>query len=100
MTTDKSPDPSTVSAVVDDGSKTDSDFEIIVTGGGFGFPPGLVDHLSKRGRVIVIDDRHMLSDCSKAMLQAMAPAGMIEDRYAIRASKGKKSRWNRDNRWR
>lgn len=73
---------------------------VVVVCGGSGLPPGLVDHLSRKGRVLVVDGRHMLQDSGNALLQAMAPVGLFEDGYAIRSGKGKKSRWNRENRWR
>ena len=73
---------------------------VVVVGNGDTLPSGLVEKLSERGRVIVIDGRHLLQDSGLALLQAMAPVGFVEDCYAIRSGKGKKSRWNRENRWR
>lgn len=73
---------------------------IVVVGSGSDLPSGLVDRLARHGRVLVIDGRHMLHDSGDALLRAMAPVGLVEDCYAIRSGKGKKSRWNRENRWR
>lgn len=72
---------------------------VVVVCGGSGLPPGLVDHLSRKGRVLVVDGRHMLQDSGNALLQTMGPVGIAQDCYAIRSGKGKKSRWNRENRW-
>lgn len=73
---------------------------VVVVCGGSGLPPGLVDHLSRKGRVLVVDGRHMLQDSGNALLQAMGPVCIAQDCFSIRSGKGKKSRWNRENRWR
>lgn len=72
--------------------------EIAIIGGG-GLSAGLACHLSRHARILVIDGGYLPGDFGNALLQ-MSPGMVAEDRYAIRASKGKKSRWNRENRWR
>lgn len=86
------------SSEVDQVSDVAARREITVIGGG-GLSAGLVGHLSRHARVLVIDGGYLPGDFGNALLQ-MAPGMVAEDRYAIRASKGKKSRWNRENRWR
>ena len=73
---------------------------VVVVGSGGSLPAGLVDRLSRHGRVLVVDGRHMLQESGGALLRAMAPIGIIEGCHAIPSGKGKKSRWNRENRWR
>lgn len=85
---------------LDADSETRCSIGVVIAGSGNSLPAGLVDSLRRSGQILVIEDYGLHENALVASMRAMTAECCEAHSEPIVSGKGRKSRWNRENRWR